>query len=49
MIPTTELQRPIIKTELPGPMSREIIAADADAHIDDSVRRLIAAGFGRTR
>jgi 4-aminobutyrate aminotransferase len=29
MIPTTELQRPVIKTELPGPKSREIIEADA--------------------
>jgi 4-aminobutyrate aminotransferase len=29
MTPTTELQKPIIKTELPGPKSREIIAADA--------------------
>ncbi len=29
MIPTTELQRPSIKTELPGPKSREIIEADA--------------------
>lgn len=29
MIPSTELQRPIIKTELPGPNAREIIAADA--------------------
>ena len=29
MTPSTELQRPIIKTELPGPKSREIIAADA--------------------
>ena len=29
MTPTTELQRPIIKTELPGPKSREIIDADA--------------------
>ena len=29
MQPTTELQRPIIKTELPGPIAREIIAADA--------------------
>jgi len=29
MTPTTELQRPIIKTELPGPKSREIIEADA--------------------
>jgi 4-aminobutyrate aminotransferase len=28
MIPTAELQRPIIKTELPGPRSREIIEAD---------------------
>ena len=28
MTPTTELQKPIIKTELPGPKSREIIAAD---------------------
>ena len=25
----TELQRPVIKTELPGPLAREIIAADA--------------------
>lgn len=29
MQPTTELERPIIKTELPGPIAREIIAADA--------------------
>ena len=29
MTPSTELQRPIIKTELPGPRSREIIEADA--------------------
>ena len=29
MTPTTELQKPIIKTELPGPKAREIIAADA--------------------
>ncbi len=29
MTPTTELQKPIIKTELPGPKSREIIEADA--------------------
>lgn len=29
MKPTTELQRPVIKTELPGPLAREIIAADA--------------------
>lgn len=29
MIPTTELQKPIIKTELPGPQAREVIAADA--------------------
>ncbi|MBA2379699.1 MAG: acetyl ornithine aminotransferase family protein [Blastocatellia bacterium] len=29
MIPTTELQRPVIKTELPGPKSREVIEADA--------------------
>lgn len=29
MTPSTELQRPIIKTELPGPKSREIIEADA--------------------
>ena len=28
MTPTTELQKPIIKTELPGPHAREIIAAD---------------------
>ena len=28
MTPTTELQRPVIKTELPGPKSREIIEAD---------------------
>ena len=28
MTPTQKLQRPIIKTELPGPKSREIIAAD---------------------
>lgn len=28
MKPITELQKPIIKTELPGPKSREIIAAD---------------------
>jgi len=29
MIPTAELQKPIIKTELPGPKAKEIIAADA--------------------
>ncbi len=29
MTPTTELQKPIIKTELPGPKSREVIEADA--------------------
>jgi 4-aminobutyrate aminotransferase len=29
MTPTAELQKPIIKTELPGPRSREIIEADA--------------------
>jgi 4-aminobutyrate aminotransferase len=29
MTPTTELQKPIIKTELPGPKAKEIIAADA--------------------
>lgn len=29
MTPSAELQRPIIKTELPGPKSREIIEADA--------------------
>ena len=29
MTPTTKLQRPSIKTELPGPKSREIIDADA--------------------
>src|SRR6476661_8473665 len=29
MMPSTELERPIIKTELPGPVAREIIAADA--------------------
>lgn len=29
MTPTAQLQKPIIKTELPGPLSREIIAADA--------------------
>jgi len=29
MTPITELQKPIIKTELPGPKGREIIAADA--------------------
>ena len=29
MMPTKELQRPNIKTELPGPKSREIIDADA--------------------
>jgi len=29
MIPTTELQKPIIKTELPGAKAKEIIAADA--------------------
>ncbi len=29
MTPITELQKPIIKTELPGPNAREIIAADA--------------------
>lgn len=29
MTPTSELQKPIIKTELPGPKGREIIEADA--------------------
>lgn len=29
MTPTTDLQKPIIKTEFPGPKSREIIEADA--------------------
>ena len=29
MTPTSELQKPHIKTELPGPLSREIIEADA--------------------
>ncbi len=29
MMPTTELQRPVIKTELPGPKALEIINADA--------------------
>ncbi len=29
MTPSSELQRPVIKTELPGPKSREIIEADA--------------------
>ncbi|MCA1623896.1 MAG: acetyl ornithine aminotransferase family protein [Acidobacteria bacterium] len=29
MIPTIELQKPIIKTQLPGPKAKEIIAADA--------------------
>jgi 4-aminobutyrate aminotransferase len=29
MTPSTDLQRPIIRTELPGPKSREIIEADA--------------------
>ena len=29
MKPITELQRPVIKTELPGPIAREIVAADA--------------------
>ncbi len=29
MTPTTQLQKPIIKTELPGPKAREIIRADA--------------------
>ncbi|HRH43690.1 MAG TPA: acetyl ornithine aminotransferase family protein [Pyrinomonadaceae bacterium] len=29
MKPTTDLQKPVIKTELPGPKGREIIAADA--------------------
>ena len=29
MTPTFKLQRPIIKTELPGPKAQEIIAADA--------------------
>lgn len=29
MTPSTEFQRPVIKTELPGPRSREIIEADA--------------------
>ena len=28
MTPTTELQKPVIKTELPGPKSKEIIEAD---------------------
>jgi 4-aminobutyrate aminotransferase len=30
MTPTTELQKPVIKTELPGPKSLEIINADAE-------------------
>jgi 4-aminobutyrate aminotransferase len=30
MMPIKELQKPVIKTELPGPKSREIIAADAE-------------------
>jgi 4-aminobutyrate aminotransferase len=29
MTPTAELQKPVIKTELPGPLSKEIIEADA--------------------
>ena len=29
MTPTQELQRPVIKTELPGPKAQEIIEADA--------------------
>jgi 4-aminobutyrate aminotransferase len=29
MQPTTELQKPVIKTELPGPKGREVIAEDA--------------------
>src|SRR5262245_18472270 len=29
MTPTTEIEKPIIKTELPGPKAREIINADA--------------------
>jgi len=29
MIPITQLQKPVIKTELPGPNARDIIAADA--------------------
>jgi len=29
MTPSTEFERPVIKTELPGPKSREIIDADA--------------------
>ena len=29
MIPTTEFEKPIIKTDLPGPKGREIIEADA--------------------
>ena len=29
MTPTRELQKPIIKTNLPGPKAQEIIAADA--------------------
>jgi 4-aminobutyrate aminotransferase len=38
MIPTAELQRPVIKTELPGPKSREIIEADA-AYVTPSYPR----------
>ena len=30
MMPTPELQRPIIKTALPGPKALEIINADAE-------------------
>ncbi len=50
MTPTTELQKPIIKTELPGPKAREIIAAD-EQYVNPSYPRpdykLVAEkGFG---
>lgn len=50
MTPTTELQKPIIKTELPGPKAKEIIAADAQ-YVNPSYPRpdykLVAEkGFG---
>jgi 4-aminobutyrate aminotransferase len=50
MTPTTELQKPIIKTELPGPKAQEIIAADAQ-YVNPSYPRpdykLVAEkGFG---
>ncbi len=50
MTPSIELQKPIIKTELPGPKAREIIAADAQ-YVTPSYPRpdykLVAAkGYG---